>query len=509
MKTKITLTLSIVAILTALLSVSSLAGVGPLANHALQAGAPSVVSYQGQVTVGGSAYNGSGYFKFAIVNAAGDSTYWSNDGTSADGAEPTNGTPLPVSNGLFNVLLGDTSLTNMTQPLSASVFSGTNRYLRVWFSADDSTYQLLSPDQRIAAVPYALQAQEAANADTLDGADASAFADASHAHDGLLPTGAMVLSKSDSDTTLINAGLSFTGMVFEPDWFAKADMLTGRYGLAAAAVGGVIYAIGGNSSSNPYETANQAYDPATNSWSNKAPMPTGRRYLTTATVDGVIYAIGGVSSSTAYERVNQAYDPATNSWSNKAPMPTGRYRLAAAAVDGVIYAIGGSSSSTAHETANQAYDPAANSWSNRVPMTTGREGLAAAVVDGVIYAIGGVSSSTTYETVNQAYDPAASSWSDKAPMTTGRGSLAAATMDGVIYAIGGISSVNPLETANQAYNPATNSWTTKEPMTTGRYGLTATAVDGVIYAIGGWSYTNLYETKNEAYVPALYIYTKD
>ena len=81
MKTKITLILSITAILAALISVSSLAGVGPLANHALQAGSPSVVSYQGNVTVGGSVYNGSGYFKFAVVNAAGDSTYWSNDGT--------------------------------------------------------------------------------------------------------------------------------------------------------------------------------------------------------------------------------------------------------------------------------------------------------------------------------------------------------------------------------------------------------------------------------------------
>ena len=508
MKTKITLTLSIVAILAALLSVSSQAGVGPLANHALQAGSPSVVSYQGQVTVGGSPYNGSGYFKFAIVNAAGDSTYWSNDGTSADGAEPTKGISLPVSNGLFNVLLGDTSLTNMTQPLSASVFSGTNRYLRAWFSADDSTYQLLSPDRRIASVPYALQAQEAANADTLDGADASAFADASHAHAGLLPTGAMVLSDSEDDTTLITAGYSFTGMVVEPDWFARADMPTGRNGLTAGAVDGVIYTIGGVSSSTGYETANQAYDPATNAWSDKASMPGGRRYLAAAVVDGVIYVIGGVSSSTAYERTNQAYNPATNSWSNKAPMPTGRYRLAAAAVDGVIYAIGGVSPS-GFETANQAYDTVANTWSNRVPMTPGREGLATAVVDGVIYAIGGASSSTGYETANQAYDPVATSWSDKAPMPTGRASLAAATMDGVIYAIGGISSANPLETANQAYNPATNSWSDKAPMTTGRYGLTATAVDGVIYAIGGWSYTISHEPKNEAYIPTLYIYTKD
>ena len=230
MKSKVIITLLILATLTALLSVTGLAGVGSLANLSLQSGAPTVVSYQGQVTLGGTPYNGTGYFKFAVVNAAGDTTYWSNDGTSTTGGEPTNSSPLPVSNGLFNALLGDTTLTNMTQPLAAAVFSGTERYLRVWFSSDNINFQLLSPDQRIDSVPYALQAQEAANADTVDGEDAS---------DLMLPSGAMVLSKSDNDTTLINAGFSHNGLVVETEWSSKEGMPTGRNKLAAAAVDGV------------------------------------------------------------------------------------------------------------------------------------------------------------------------------------------------------------------------------------------------------------------------------
>ena len=31
-------------------------------------GAPSVVSYQGYITEGGTVYNGTGYFKFALIN---------------------------------------------------------------------------------------------------------------------------------------------------------------------------------------------------------------------------------------------------------------------------------------------------------------------------------------------------------------------------------------------------------------------------------------------------------
>ena len=136
-------------------------GIAPLAPQG--SAAPTVVSYQGRVQVSGAPFTGTGYFKFAVVNQAGDTTYWSNDGTSSGGSEPTNAVPLPVSNGLFTVLLGDTSLDGMTQQLSATVFSGYDRYLRIWFRASSSgAFTRLTPDTPIAAVPYALQAQHAA-----------------------------------------------------------------------------------------------------------------------------------------------------------------------------------------------------------------------------------------------------------------------------------------------------------------------------------------------------------
>jgi len=173
MKSKLTIIVVtiVLAIVAMLLSVAVLVGAGPLARPNLQGGAPSVVSYQGQVMVDGVAYDGAGYFKFAIVNADGDTTYWSNDDTSAGGGEPTNAVQLVVTDGLFNVLLGDATLGGMTQILGADVFSGTDRYLRVWFSQAGAagTFTLLIPDRRIAAVPYALQAEEANNADLLDG----------------------------------------------------------------------------------------------------------------------------------------------------------------------------------------------------------------------------------------------------------------------------------------------------------------------------------------------------
>ena len=157
-----------------LLPLASLVTATP-APQEVQSGAPTVVSYQGQVQVGGTPFSGTGYFKFAIVDAGGTTSYWSNDDTSTGGGEPSGAVPLTVDNGLFNVLLGDTTLTKMTQALSADVFSGKNRYLRVWFSSGGSSYQQLTPDQRIAAVAYALQAENAADADTLDGLEGSNY----------------------------------------------------------------------------------------------------------------------------------------------------------------------------------------------------------------------------------------------------------------------------------------------------------------------------------------------
>ncbi len=169
MKRRFTVVAAVATALAVLLSLAAATSAGPISG-----GAPTLVSYQGQVTVGGVAYTGTGYFKFSVVDAKPViSAYWSNDGTAVRGNPPTSAVALTVSNGLFSVLLGDTSLPNMTQPLSAVAFGATDRYLRVWFSSDGTTFTQLTPDRRIAAAPYALQAQQAMDADTVDGKHAA------------------------------------------------------------------------------------------------------------------------------------------------------------------------------------------------------------------------------------------------------------------------------------------------------------------------------------------------
>jgi hypothetical protein len=80
----------------------------------LHAQVPHTLSYQGQLAVNGNGFNGPGQFKFALVSANGATTFWSNDGTSVGGSEPTAAVAVTVDHGLYAVLLGDTTLPNMT-----------------------------------------------------------------------------------------------------------------------------------------------------------------------------------------------------------------------------------------------------------------------------------------------------------------------------------------------------------------------------------------------------------
>jgi N-acetylneuraminic acid mutarotase len=130
---------------------------------------PPVLNYAGQVAVNGQPFEGEGLFKFALVNANGNITYWSNDGTSLNGSEPQASVKAPVSGGLYSLLLGNTAIPGMGA-INPQVFAQHgDAKLRVWFSDGVNGFQQLSPDRPFASVPYAFSAGTAQSATIADG----------------------------------------------------------------------------------------------------------------------------------------------------------------------------------------------------------------------------------------------------------------------------------------------------------------------------------------------------
>src|SRR5260370_23468651 len=119
--------------------------------------------------------------------------------------------------------------------------------------------------------------------------------------------------------------------------------------------------------------AHEAYDPAANRWIALASMPTARDHLAAAAIDGRLYAVGGRVDGN-YSRnlaANEAYDPAADRWEARAPLPTARSGIAAAVVDGRMFVFGGEGPGGTFPQA-EAYDARSNGRSSPAPMPTAR-----------------------------------------------------------------------------------------------------------------------------------------
>jgi uncharacterized repeat protein (TIGR01451 family) len=218
-------------------------------------------------------------------------------------------------------------------------------------------------------------------------------------------------------------------------WSVRKTIPAILFGAAAAAPGnGRIYLFGG------FVTGNSAYeyDPHLDAWSRKAAMPTPRHGLAAVALDGKVYVLGGSNGSAAMDAL-EVYDPALNSWHRKAPMPTPRVFLAAAAVNGRIYAIGGSPDCCGNGTTNvvEVYDPATDQWSSAKPLPVALQVSAAAEVNGRIYVFGGFIPGLGVQGSTFEYDPAAEAWTSRAPMREARDQAPAVVLEGVAHVLGG------------------------------------------------------------------------
>lgn len=137
-------------------------------------------------------------------------------------------------------------------------------------------------------------------------------------------------------------------------WQGRRSMTFGRSHFAAAAVGGKLYAIAGQTGNDGGLVTRrfvEVYDPATDQWTNKTQIPKAVSHVSSATfvMNGRILIMGGESSHNAQVRDVFAYNPGTDGWAALTPLPAARFSGAAGTISGKIYFSTGGSGATTWE----------------------------------------------------------------------------------------------------------------------------------------------------------------
>lgn len=150
-----------------------------------------------------------------------------------------------------------------------------------------------------------------------------------------------------------SASLAST-VVFDPGtqaWTSGADLITARNAAGAAVIDDRLYVVGGRS---PGIRANdqqslasvEVYTAAANRWSAGVALPAARASLAVVALGGKLYALGGETTSGTVSDAVARFDPATQAWSTLPAMPYKVHGLGAVVVGTSIYVMGGFSGSS-------------------------------------------------------------------------------------------------------------------------------------------------------------------
>lgn len=464
----------------------------------VRAQVPQLLSYQGVIEVNSVLFSGEGAFKFALVNAAGSSSFWSNDGSSVAGSEPMTAVSLSVDDGYYSVLLGDTTLTNMTV-LSATVFKNTEVYLRIWFNDGSNGFQQLAPDQQVAAVGYAMMAGQVANA--------------SITADKLAP-GVAAESLSDSNVAVISAGpnveLESAGYIkmgqfpTDAEWDSRDENDTtpaGRYVHSAVWTGNQLIIWGGFTGNSRFGTGAR-YDLTTGTWVELSEVgaPETRSSHSWVWTGSEMIIWGGVADGNVALNSGGRYDPVSDTWTSMslegAPSARSGHTMVWTGTQVIVW--GGGVSNTGY-----SYDPNSDTWtpisvvnapSARSTHATVWTGSKMVVWGGANYGSPGTGG---------IYDPSTDTWvatsTDNAP--DGRRYHVYGWTGSEMIVWGGITSA--ASDTGGRFNPETNTWKSMStgPLSARYYAMgTWTGNEFVIY--GGYDGSDIIDGKGALYDPS-------
>jgi hypothetical protein len=165
---------------------------------------------------------------------------------------------------------------------------------------------------------------------------------------------------------------------------------------ASAYLNGKIYRIAGAAIGTDFHV--EVYDIAANTWSMAANYPFANHNLMAAALGGYVYAGGGNASPSNAWR----YDPNTNNWTAIADLPAGRSSAASGAYNG-RWILAGGDVNFATSNSVIAWDPTTSTWNNLPNMVQPRDNLEGATAGQSFYAVAGNSGVGTPTNDNQQY----------------------------------------------------------------------------------------------------------
>ena len=519
--------------------------VAVLSAHAI----PAVLNYAGQVAVNGQPFNGQGLFKFALVNADGNATYWSNDGTSANDSEPVAHVSIPVNGGLYSLLLGNTAMSGMGA-IDPQVFAEhSDAKLRVWFSDGVNGFQQLSPDRPFASVPYAFSAGTAQSVTIADGSINKSMLGSDVIADlnktititrDMLPTSVLNdlnktviitrnmlpqdvrddLNKTVTITrsmlpadVLSDLNRTISKPMLGSDVIADLNATIGMDRLSAevtakldqngsggsgVVAGSIISVLSGQSAPDGYSLY-QRGEPKELVWEEKAPVSVAREaYDGVEVLDGKIYFVGGNDGSA--KNIAERYDPATNTWESLNSMSVARHGVASAVLNGKLYAIGGFAIRGQRLSSVEIYDPLSPNWSLGIPLPKEISKATAIAFEDSLYLVNGSDSAGSYTNSFFRFNTENNSWSTLANAPFSGDGRKLVLFENKIWALGGYDSSDRVANVD-SYDPSVNTWTSETSMTIARNWAVAWVANGKIYVSGGADNSSNYLNSIEVYNP--------
>ncbi|WP_271008339.1 Kelch repeat-containing protein [Paucibacter sp. B51] len=129
-------------------------------------------------------------------------------------------------------------------------------------------------------------------------------------------------------------------------WSSAAPLPLARNAAAAVTLGGQLYLLGGRApgirAHDQHSLARMdVYSPAEDRWSSAPPLPRARAGLAAVALDGRLYALGGEGPGGEVSAAMERYEPSRQTWTTLADMPYRSHGLGAVAAGGALYVMGG------------------------------------------------------------------------------------------------------------------------------------------------------------------------